>query len=422
MANQTIVIKTQIYPSPSQAVILDNTMDAYTNACNRIADYIYSSKDVKQTSIHKHLYYGIRADFKLKSQQACSTVKSVLASIRSIKSNKQAWAKPVYKHTFIHIVYGSDYHFKTGELSIMTLADRIQMPYEKSRIAPYLNDSKKYRLGTGTLIKRNKKYYICIPVTYEIPDEDFTTICNVVGVDRGMNFIVATFDSKHKSQFISGSEIKKKRYKYQKLKQQLQKRHTRSSMRRLRKIGKRENRWTRDVNHCISKALVNNNPEHTLFVLEDLKGIQKLAKHTQKKYRNESHSWPYYDLEEKLIYKAAQRQSIVIKVNPKYTSQCCPMCGHTEASNRHRDKHLFVCKNCDYHSNDDRIGAMNLYRMGIEYLINKCTVPTEYISEGRGTNRLSHDATSADKKLSVLNARDLKLLSLQDSCKSLVYI
>ena len=35
-----------------------------------------------------------------------------------------------------------------------------------------------------------------------------------------------------------------------------------------------------------------------------------------------------------------------------------------------RDKkiHLFTCKNCGYKSNDDRIAAMNLYRMGINYL------------------------------------------------------
>jgi len=39
---------------------------------------------------------------------------------------------------------------------------------------------------------------------------------------------------------------------------------------RLKAIGQRENRWMQDVNHCISKALVENNPKHTLFVLEDL--------------------------------------------------------------------------------------------------------------------------------------------------------
>nr|WP_082343641.1 hypothetical protein [Sulfobacillus thermosulfidooxidans] len=35
----------------------------------------------------------------------------------------------------------------------------------------------------------------------------------------------------------------------------------------------------------------------------------------------------------------------------------------------HRDKrrHRFTCQQCQYRPNDDRIGAMNLHRLGIEY-------------------------------------------------------
>lgn len=86
------------------------------------------------------------------------------------------------------------------------------------------------------------------------------------------------------------------------------------------------------------------------------------------KERQVSVSWSFYDLEQKLIYKAKQKQSTVIKVNPADTSQCCPICGHIETSNRNKKIHLFTCKNCGYKSNDDRIGAMNLYRMGINFL------------------------------------------------------
>ena len=57
------------------------------------------------------------------------------------------------------------------------------------------------------------------------------------------------------------------------------------------------------------------------------------------------------------------------KVNPAYTSQTCPKCGHTEKANRNKKLHTFCCKNCGYKSNDDRVGAMNLHRMGIELLV-----------------------------------------------------
>lgn len=64
-------------------------------------------------------------------------------------------------------------------------------------------------------------------------------------------------------------------------------------------------------------------------------------------------------------------QSTVIAVDPEYTSQSCPKCGHTEKSNRNKKKHIFQCRICGYTSNDDRIGAMNLHRKGMEYLVQE---------------------------------------------------
>lgn len=40
-------------------------------------------------------------------------------------------------------------------------------------------------------------------------------------------------------------------------------------------------------------------------------------------------------------------------------------CGHTEKANRNKKNN-----NCGYQSIDDRIGAMNLYRTGINYLVD----------------------------------------------------
>lgn len=226
-----------------------------------------------------------------------------------------------------------------------------------------------YKFGTAKLVLKHGKYFLHIPVSYEVEESNLSDICHVVGIDRGINFVVATYDSKHKSGFVGGKAIKQKRAHYKLLRQQLQKRQTPSARRRLKAIGQRENRWMQDINHQVSKALVENNPKHTLFVLEDLKGIRSATEKVKLKDRYVSVSWAFFDLEQKLIYKASQNQSTVIKVNPAYTSQCCPKCGHTEFSNRDKKLHLFCCENCGYRSNDDRIGAMNLYRKGIEYLV-----------------------------------------------------
>ena len=71
----------------------------------------------------------------------------------------------------------------------------------------------------------------------------------------------------------------------------------------------------------------------------------------------------------KLKYKAELYGHRVINVDPRNTSRTCPMCGHVHKQNRDKAHHDFVCRSCGYTSNDDRITAMNLHRMGIEYLV-----------------------------------------------------
>jgi len=205
-----------------------------------------------------------------------------------------------------------------------------------------------------------------------------TEACNVVGVDLGINFTATSYDSRGKTTFFSGKQIKQKRGQYKKTRKQLQQRKTASARRRLKAIGSRENRWINDVNHCISKALVDSNPKNTVFVLEDLTGIRHATekvriKDSIRKFSGEnflfvSVSWAFYDLRQKLEYKSKMYNDKVIVAAPKYTSQTCPKCGHTEKSNRNKKQHIFICKTCGYTSNDDRIGAMNLHRKGIEYL------------------------------------------------------
>ena len=105
--------------------------------------------------------------------------------------------------------------------------------------------------------------------------------------------------------------------------------------------------------------------------MEDLSGIRFATEKVRCKERYVSVSWPFYDLEQKLKYKASLYGDKVINVDPHYTSQTCPVCGHVENPNRDKKKHIFCCKSCGYTSNDDRIGAMNLYRMGINYLVDR---------------------------------------------------
>ena len=367
MEQITITAKVQIVATDTDKVLLNETMSVYCDACNYVSDYVFRTHDLKQFSLNKILYSTLREKFSLKSQMAQSVFKTVIARYKTILENQNEWIKPFFKKPQYDLVWNRDYSLTQNCFSVNTLNGRVKLPYFAEGMSKYFNHSI-YKFGTAKLVNKHGKYYLHIPVTYEVEESNISDICNVVGIDRGINFVVATYDSKHKSGFVNGKAIKQKRADYSRLRKELQMRHTPSSRRRLKAIGQRENRWMQDINHQVSKALATGNPKHTLFVLEDLTGIRNVTERVKTKNRYVSVSWSFYDLEQKLIYKAKQNQSSVIKVDPRYTSQCCPACGHTEKSNRNKKIHLFTCKNCGYTSNDDRIGAMNLYRMGINYL------------------------------------------------------
>ena len=367
MEQITVTAKIQISASDTDKVLLDETMSVYRDACNYVSDYVFRTHDLKQFSLNKVLYSTLRRKFGLKSQMAQSVFKTVIARYKTILENQNEWIRPSFKKPQYDLVWNRDYSLTQNCFSVNTLSGRVKLPYFAEGMSKFF-DHDIYRFGTAKLVSKHGKYFLHIPVTYDVEESRLCDVCNVVGIDRGINLVVATYDSNHKSGFVSGRTVKQKRAAYSRLRKELQMRRTPSSRRRIKAIGQRENRWMQDINHQVSKALVENNPKHTLFVLEDLSGIRSATERVRTKDRYVSVSWAFYDLEQKLIYKAKQNQSSVIKVDPKYTSQCCPVCGHIEKSNRNKKKHLFCCKNCGYSSNDDRIGAMNLYRMGINYL------------------------------------------------------
>ena len=364
----TVTAKIQLLVPSEYYELLINTANTYRNACNFVSEYVFKTHNLKQFSLNQELYYELREKFGLGSQMTQSVFKTVIARYKTIQTNQHQWIQPEFKVPQFDLVWNRDYSLNQDCFSVNTLNGRIKLSYCSQGMEKYF-DKEIYKFGTAKLVYRHKKYFLHIPVTFEVSECADSDICNVVGIDRGINFVVTTYNSKHQSGFVSGKTIKQKRGHYKNLRKQLQQVRTPSSRKRLKAIGQRENRWMQDINHQVSKALVENNPEHTLFVLEDLTGIRSAAEKIKLKNRYVSVSWAFYDLEQKLIYKAIQHHDKVIKVNPAYTSQCCPMCGHTEKANRSKKIHLFCCKNCGYKSNDDRIGAMNLYRMGIDYLV-----------------------------------------------------
>ena len=349
------------------AVELDNAITAYTNALNYVSKYVAENKlyGKSYAKIQKEVYYDIKDKFNLSAQFACTVCKVVAAKYKSLISNKWLYKTkkgkqtgeinvPRFKPKELDYVRDRNYSLKgNGLVSISTLSGRKKFSfYNKGYTHLFEGD---WDYGEAKLKKINDSYYLYVTFSKQI--ETFTP--NTVGVDLGLNFLATAYNGTHTT-FYSGKKVKEYRAHYKKLRRELQSKGTKSAKRRLAAINQRENRFMNDVNHCVTKALVLNNP-NSLFIVEDLKSVKNSLVKVKKNDRYYMVSWSYGDFIEKLSYKALLDNSLVVEVNPKYTSQTCPICGHKDKNNRNKKLHTFKCRNCGYTSNDDRIGAMNLY-------------------------------------------------------------
>ena len=362
----TVTAKLLIKPTDEQKAMLLKTGLAFSKACNYVSDVVFDTHNLNRFSLQKQTYATLRDTYSMPSQMAINVIRQVIGNYRTIQKNQGEWIKPNYQHTTYPLTWNRDYLLRENYFSVGTLRGRIKLPYDSGGMEKYFDGT--WTFNTAKVVNKHSKWYLHISVTKEFEQLQDSSVANVVGVDLGINYTATAYDSNGKTTFYSGKQIKHKRAAYKKARQQLQKRKSASARRRLKKIGSRENRWINDVNHCISKALVGSSPKGTAFILEDLTGIRAATERVRLKDRYVTVSWAFYDLRLKLTYKAYLNGCKVIIVDPKYTSQTCPKCGHTERANRDKRNHIFKCKTCGYTSNDDRIGAMNLHRKGIEYL------------------------------------------------------
>mgnify|MGYP000107803424 CR=1 FL=1 len=392
MQDLTKTIKLRIHVTSEQEVLFRQMTEQYRLACNFVSEYIFNNQfNLNSNSLSKILYADIRTLFGLKSQLTQSTFRTVTARYKTIKQQllqkpykykdengkwkfvakdlEWLWNPVFFKRPQADLVRNRDYSFiENGSmLSINTLSKRTKCVFESEHFAEYLDGS--WNLGTGKLVELKGLWYLHIPVTKAVEEFQKENVRHVVGIDRGLRFLTVSYNEQGKTDFVSGRKIAAKRHKFQEIRKQLQSRGTKSAKRKLKAISGRENRWMSDVNHQISKTLVEKYGENTLFVLEDLTGVsfeqQNLSRTAKQNY--DLRSWSFYQLEQFLTYKAHENCSETLKVSAKYTSQRCPKCGSICKENRDHHKHLYSCS-CGYKSNDDRIGAMNIQILGTMWI------------------------------------------------------
>jgi IS605 OrfB family transposase len=192
----------------------------------------------------------------------------------------------------------------------------------------------------------DSKFYLL--ATVETPERPTDETKEFIGVDMGI--VNLATDSTGES--FSGSGVEAVRQKYFNLRQALQSKETRSAKRHLKKIRRGESWFRRDVNHCISKKLVEKAKRtNSSIAIEDLKGIRERTR-VRKSQRAQHSGWSFYQLRSFISYKAALNGVKVILIDPRNTSRECSVCGYTDKKNR-KSQSEFHCASCDHAESAD---------------------------------------------------------------------
>jgi len=348
----TRTIKVPAFPENGSFELLSATMQEYSKAAQMAYNFGKSNRTHNRVKIHHGMYYPFRQTSTLNSQLVINGKNKGVDVLKQLKKKKN---KP-------HVQFDSQipirYDYRCSKIdihklsvSLATIGSRIDLRFE---IPKYCTKYLNWDFKSFELVKRNNQFFLHFVISTKVSSLDPHS-GEFIGIDRGIRHVAVTSQNK----FYSGSRLREVKNRYLRLKSKLQKKGTRSSKRKLKGISGREQRFQKDLNHCISKEIIKQIPNNSTIILEDLSKIRKTAK-TRRKSRSsrELHSWAFYQFQMFLTYKAAEKNIEVIYVNPAYTSQKCSRCGFILKSNR--KKANFECQRCWFRCNADLNASRNV--------------------------------------------------------------
>ncbi|MBN3860071.1 IS200/IS605 family element transposase accessory protein TnpB [Neisseriaceae bacterium PsAf] len=244
-----------------------------------------------------------------------------------------------------------------------------------------------------TVSQKCNKWYVAIQTEFE--QQQPISNGGEIGVDMGIARFATLSDGHYFEPRNSFKQAKQKLAKLQRQMSHKQKfsNNWKKAKAKVSKLHSQIANSRRDYLHKISTEISKN---HTIVYVEDLKvsNMSKSAKGNseqhgkmvkQKAGLNRSildQSW--FEFRRQLDYKLLWNGGYLIEVNPKNTSQTCPICGYVSKNNRQTQSN-FECIECGYADNADLVGAINILRAGRAQLA--CEVNGAVMPSATGTHR-----------------------------------
>ncbi|MEU3307401.1 transposase [Nocardiopsis sp. NPDC006832] len=369
-----LVVRVKLLPSPEQAQALEATL----HACNEAADH---ASRIAQTTgardkytLQRALYHELKARFGLSAQPTVRVLGKVADAYTTRHANLKAGnlgRKDSARRARIEstpICFRSDaaqpfddrclsWQMDARTVSIWTVVGRMKnLGFTSS--PDQLKLLAECRQGESDLLCQDGQWFLA--ATCEVPEaEENPDPVGFVGVDLGIVEIATTSTGDR----FAGRHLNRQRRQQNELRAKLQAKNTKSAKRVLKRLRRREARRARDVNHTISKRIVERaeRTDHGI-VLEDLRGIRGRVR-LAKQQRSMLHSWSFAQLRDFIAYKARRTGVPVLIVDPAYTSQTCSECDHTSRRNR-PTRNRFMCRQCGVVLHADVNAARNLAHRG----------------------------------------------------------
>jgi IS605 OrfB family transposase len=356
-----IIAQLKLVPTPEQADALRRTLAAANHACNHISAVAWETRTFGKFSLQKLVYQDVRDTFHLGAQLAVRCIAKV-ADAYKLDRKLQRTFRPTAAVAYDDRILS--WNLKGSEVSIWTLDGRLAIPFVCGERQQALLAT---RSGETDLCLVGRQFYLF--ATCNVDEPDPLDVDGALGVDLGIVNLATDSDG----ETFSGERIERRRQWYANRRQALQKVGTRSAKRRLRQLRGRQRRFQKDTNHVISKRLVAK-AERTkrAIALEDLSGIRQRAR-VKRQQRARHSNWAFGQLRQFVSYKARLVGVRVCLVDPKYTSQQCSACTHTERRNR-KSQAEFCCVVCGHAASADYNAAINIERAALSAGL-WCTAP-----------------------------------------------
>jgi IS605 OrfB family transposase len=346
-------VPVRLYPTPEQAILLRAHCQEYISTINVLT---------------QALDYGALPD----DGKGTST-KDVTAALPSaVKNQALRDARSVWKRSFalgrIPVLRkpicqwnNQNWRIETqakGETLLLPVYQDGQVRQASIRCAPLA------QAGTAGLlrIKRKRGKWIA-EIAYTLPAPEPTPEQGVMGVDLGVKIPAVIHVTGKGTRYLGNGRYQRMmRRRFYARRKQVQRA---GKVRAVRKSQGKERRWMRDINHKLSRQIVNRARSQGVGTirLEQLAGIRQRTARTSRgaKARRNNRmiaTWPFYQLSTFIAYKAERLGIRVEQVDPAYTSQTCPACF---ARNKAQDRR-YVCTDCGWTGHRDAVGAINISR------------------------------------------------------------